>query len=83
MDKRNLILQYIAKNPGVLSIDINVGLNRASVGAHTRALLDDGKLMRDNSNGWHIAKDCVVDFEKNAPIDIAGEHIRKMIDVPK
>jgi predicted transcriptional regulator len=83
MDKRNLILQYIAKNPGVLSIDINVGLNRSSIGAHTKALLDDGKLMRDNSNGWHIAKDCVVDFEKNAPIDIAGEHIRKMIDVPK
>jgi len=83
MDKRNLILQFIAKNLGVLSIDINVGLSRASVGAHTKALMDGGKLMKDGSNGWHIAKDYVVDFEKNTPIDIAGEHIRKMIDVPK
>lgn len=83
MDKQNLILQFIAKNPGVLSIDINVGLSRASVGAHTKALMDGGKLMKDGSNGWHIAKDYVVDFDKNMPIDIAGEYIRKMIDVSK
>jgi len=83
MDKRALILQYIAKNPGVLSIDINVGLSRASIGAHTKALMDDGKLMRDDSNGWHIAKDYVVDFDSHTPMDVAGEHIRKMIDVSK
>jgi hypothetical protein len=83
MDKRALILQYIAKNPGVLSIDINVGLSRASIGAHTKALMDDGKLMRDDSNGWHIAKDYVVDFDSNTPMDVASEHIRKMIDVSK
>ena len=83
MDKRNLILQFIAKNPGVLSIDIGVGLSRASVGAHAKALMDEGKLIRDKNYGWHISKDYVVDFERNTPIDIAGEHIRKMIDVPK
>ena len=83
MDKQNLILQFIAKNPGVLSININVGLSRASIGAHTKALMDDGKLMRDDSNGWHIAKDYVVDFDSNTPMDVASEHIRKMIDVSK
>ena len=85
MDKRNLILQFIAKNPGVLSIDIGVGLSRASVGAHAKALMDEGKLIRDKNYGWHISKDYIVDFSKNnvTPIDIAGEHIRKMIDVPK
>jgi hypothetical protein len=83
MDKRNLILRFIAKNPGVLSSSIDVGLSRASVGAHTKALMDDGKLMKDDSNGWHIAKDYVVDFDSNTPMDVASEHIRKMIDVSK
>jgi hypothetical protein len=85
MDKRNLILQFIAKNPGVLSIDIGVGLSRASVGAHAKALMNEGKLVRDKNYGWHISKDYIVDFSnKNiTPIDIAEEHIRKMINVPK
>ena len=85
MDKRDLILQFIAKNPGVLSIDIGVGLSRASVGAHAKALMDEGKLIRDKNYGWHISKDYIVDFNKKSikPMDIAGEHIRKMIDVQK
>lgn len=83
MDKKTLILQFIAKNPGVLSVDINVGLGRASIGAHTRALMDHGMLIRDANLGWHIADGYVVKFEpKNlTPIDIAGEFIRKMIEV--
>ena len=83
MDKKTLILQYIAKNPGVLSVDINVGLGRASIGAHTRALMDAGMLVRDANLGWHIASGYVLKIEpaKVTPIDIAGEFIRKMIDV--
>ena len=46
MDKKTLILHFIAKNPGVQSIDINVGLGRASIGAHTRALMDAGMLVK-------------------------------------
>lgn len=82
MDKKTLILQFIAQNPGVKSIDINVGLGRASIGAITRALMDQGMLIRDNSFGWHIADGYVVKIEPKAvtPIDIAGEFIRKMID---
>lgn len=82
-DKRNSIIQFIAKNPGVTSVDINVGLSRSSVGAHARALMDAGKIVKDHANGWHIATGFVVEVEpKNiTPIDIAGEFIRKMIDV--
>jgi len=83
MDKKTLILQFIAQNPGVKSIDINVGLGRASIGAHTRFLMDNGMLIRDANNGWHIADGYVVKIEPKAvtAIDIAAEHIRKMIDL--
>jgi hypothetical protein len=83
MDKKTLILQFIAQNPGVKSIDINVGLGRASIGAHTRFLMDSGMLIRDANHGWHIADGYVVTIEPKAitPIDIAAEHIRKMIDL--
>jgi len=78
-----LILEFIAKNPGVLSVDINVGLGRASIGAHTRALMDAGMLVRDLNLGWHLAEGFVLKLEpkKLTSIDIAGEFIRKMIDV--
>jgi hypothetical protein len=83
MDKKTLILQFISQNPGVKSIDINVGLGRASIGAHTRALMDHGMLVRDANWGWHIADGYILKIEpkKITPIDIAGEFIRKMIDV--
>lgn len=83
MDKKSAILQFITQNPGVMSADIHVGLSRASVGAHVKALLNQGLLIRDASNGWHIAHDHIVSAEpKNiTPMDIAGEFIRKMIDV--
>ena len=53
------------------------------MGAHARALMDAGKIVKDHANGWHIATGFVVEVEpKNiTPIDIAGEFIRKMIDV--
>lgn len=83
MDKKSAILQFIAQNPGVMSVDINVGLSRASVGAHAKALLNQGLLIKDSSEGWHIASNYVASVEPKAitPIDIAGECIRKMIDV--
>jgi hypothetical protein len=83
MDKKTLILQFIAKNPGVQSIDINVGLGRASIGAHTRALMDAGMLIKDANLGWHIADGYILKIEpqKLTPIDIAGEFIRKMVNV--
>ena len=83
MDKKTLILQFIAKNPGVLSVDINVGIGRASIGAHTRALMDAGMLVRDANLGWHVATGYILKIEpkKVTPIDIAGEFIRKMVNV--
>ena len=53
------------------------------MGAHARALMDAGMLVKDLSNGWHIAHGFVFDIEPKAitPIDIAAEHIRKMIDL--
>ena len=83
MDKKSAILQFIAQNPGVMSVDINVGLSRASVGAHAKALLNQGLLIKDSSEGWHIASNYVVSSEPKGitPLDIAGEFIRKMIDV--
>lgn len=83
MDKKTLILQFISQNPGVHSVDINVGLGRASVGAHARALMDAGMIVKDSSDGWHIASGYVVKIEPKAitPIDIAGEYIRKMIEL--
>jgi hypothetical protein len=83
MDKKTLILQFIAKNPGVLSVDINVGIGRASIGAHTRALMDAGMLVRDTNLGWHVATGYILKIEpkKVTPIDIAGEFIRKMVNV--
>jgi hypothetical protein len=85
MDKKTLILEFIAKNPGVLSVDINVGLGRASVGAHTRALMDAGMLIRDINLGWHLADGFILKLEPKqlTPIDIAGEFIRKMVDANK
>jgi len=83
MDKKTLILQFIAKNPGVQSIDINVGLGRASIGAHTRALMDAGMLVKDANSGWHLADGYILKIEPKSitPLDIAGEFIRKMVDV--
>jgi predicted DNA-binding transcriptional regulator len=83
MDKKSAILRFIAKNPGVQSVNIDVGISRASVGAHAKALLNQGLLIRDSLNGWHIASNYVVSVEPKAitPIDITGECIRKMIDV--
>ncbi len=82
-DKKNIILQFIAKNPGVTSVDIKVGLSRSAVGAHARALMDAGMIIKDQDNGWHIANDFIVEIEpkKVTPIDIADDFIRKMIDV--
>ena len=83
MDKKSAILQFIAQNPGVISVDINVGLSRASVGAHAKALLNQGLLIKDSSEGWHIASGYVANTEPKSitPLDIAGEFIRKMINV--
>ena len=85
MDKKSAILQFIAQNPGVMSSDINIGLSRASVGAHAKALLNQGLLIRDSSDGWHISTGYVVSAEPKSitPIDIAGEFIRKMVDANK
>lgn len=65
------------------SVDINVGLSRSAVGAHARALMDSGMIIKDSINGWHIANGFVVELDPKSttPIDIAGEFIRKMIDV--
>jgi predicted DNA-binding transcriptional regulator len=83
MDKKSAILQFITQNPGVMSVDIAVGLSRASVGAHAKALLNQGLLIRDMAGGWHISHGYVVAVEPKGitPIDITGECIRKMIDV--
>lgn len=83
MDKKSAILQFIAQNPGVMSVDINIGLSRASIGAHAKALLNQGLLIRDSSNGWHVASNYVVSSAPKiiTPMDVAAEYIRKMIDV--
>lgn len=83
MDKKSAILQFIAQNPGVMSVNIHVGISRASVGAHAKALLNQGLLIKDSSDGWHIAHGYVASVEPKSitPVDIAGEFIRKMIDV--
>lgn len=83
MDKKTLILQFIAQNPGVKSIDIKVGLGRASIGAHARALMDAGMIVQDISHGWHISNNFIFKIEPKpiTPIDIAAQYIRKMIDV--
>jgi DNA-binding transcriptional ArsR family regulator len=67
----------------VTSVDIKVGLSRSAVGAHARALMDAGMIIKDQDNGWHIANDFIVEIEpkKVTPIDIADDFIRKMIDV--
>jgi hypothetical protein len=45
--------------------------------------MDHGMLIRDTNDGWHIANDYVIKIEPKAitPIDVAAEHIRKMIDL--
>lgn len=65
------------------SVDIQVGLSRSAVGAHSRTLMDLGMIVKDAANGWHIANGFVVNTEPKSitPIDIAGEYIRKMIDL--
>jgi predicted DNA-binding transcriptional regulator len=82
-DKKSAILQFIQDHPGVKSIEIEVGLSRASIGAHTKVLLDRGLLIRDNTDGWHIAANYVATTAPKVitPIDIAAEFIRKMIDL--
>lgn len=68
-----------------MSANINVGLGRASVGAHLRTLMRAGMIVQDGIQGWHIANGYVVKTQPKAitPIDIAAECIRKMIDVNK
>lgn len=81
--KKKAILQFISKNPGVTSVDIKVGLSRSAVGAHARTLMDNGMLVKDLNNGWHIAHGFIVEMDPKSvtPIEIAGEYIRKMIDL--
>jgi len=45
--------------------------------------MDSGMIIKDSINGWHIANGFVVELDPKSttPIDIAGEFIRKMIDV--
>ena len=78
-----MILQFIAKNPGIASVDIKVGLSRSAIGAHARSLMNAGLIIKDSSNGWHLADGYVVKVEPKAitPIDIAAEYIRKMIEM--
>lgn len=85
MDKKSAILQFIQQNPGAKSIDIQIGLSQASIGAHTKVLLDKGMLIKDSADGWHLAEGYVVKVEpkKLTSIDIAAEFIRKMVDVDK
>ena len=81
--KKQMILQFIAKNPGIASVDIKVGLSRSAIGAHARSLMNAGLIIKDSSNGWHLADGYVVKVEPKAitPIDIAAEYIRKMIEM--
>ena len=83
--KKQTILEFILKNPGVTSSEIHVGLGRASIGAHTRALMDAGMLIRDGNSGWHIASNYVVTAVPKvlSPMDLAAECIRNMVDVNK
>ncbi len=81
-EKKRLILEFIAQNPGVRTIDINVGnLSRSSLGAYTKILLDEGVLVRDDNHGWHIAKGHVITAppKVKTPIDLAEEAIRNMV----
>lgn len=66
-----------------MSANIDIGISRASVGAHAKALLNQGMLIRDSAEGWHVANGYVANIEpKNiTSIDITGECIRKMIEV--
>ena len=84
-NRKEKILKFISENPGVRSHNIDVGLGRASVGAHLRALMNTGMLIQDSSDGWHVAENYVVSMPPKAitPMDIAAECIRKMIDVNK
>lgn len=77
-----MILEFIAQNPGVKTIDINVGgLSRSSLGAYTKILLDEGLLVKDDNLGWHIATGHVIALppKMKTSIDIAEEVIREMV----
>lgn len=81
-EKKRLILEFIAQNPGVRTIDINIGnLSRSSLGAYTKILLDCGVLVRDRNHGWHIADGYVIKLPPKikTPLDIAEEIIREMV----
>ena len=77
-----MILEFIAQNPGVKTIDLNVGnLSRSSLGAYTKILLDEGLLVRDDSYGWHIAEGHIIKItpKKKTSIDFAEDFIRNMV----
>lgn len=81
-EKKRLILEFIAQNPGVKTIDIDVdGLSRSSLGAYTKILLDDGLLVKDDNLGWHIATGHVISLppKMKTSIDFAEEVIREMV----
>jgi predicted transcriptional regulator len=81
MDKKKIILQYLLKNPGVKSVDINVNMNRSSVGAYLRSLLDAKMITQDEDKGWHVASwvDVVYEPPEETGMDIAEKAIRSMM----
>jgi DNA-binding transcriptional ArsR family regulator len=81
MEPKTLILSFIAKNPGLKTHEIKVGIKRASLGMHLRNLTDKGALIRMQDGGWQISTNYIIEepVKNLTPIDIAEKYIREMI----
>lgn len=68
-------------NPGITSVDINVGLSRSSVGSYTKSLSKEGLIIKLSSGGWQAATGYVASDSPKAKtaMEIAEECIRKMM----
>lgn len=68
-------------NPGVTSVDINVGLSRSSVGSYTKSLSKEGLIIKLSSGGWQMSSGYIVSEKPKvkSAMDIAEECIRKMM----
>lgn len=83
MDKKTIILQYVMRNPGVISADIKVNMSRSSIGSYLRSLLDASMVRQDENKCWYVVEGVEVNFvpAEKTPIDIAEEAIRNMMRV--
>jgi predicted transcriptional regulator len=81
MEPKKRILFYLAKNPGLKTEQIDLGIKRSSLGLHLKNLMDKGLVIRTQEGCWQLSKNYILEepIHNLSAIDITDKYIREMI----